>query len=876
MRVAAVVAAITFSLVNLSAASEADAAIKQITNIPAQNLESALERLARERNFQILYRSEVVGQLKTSGAVGEFTAPETLERLLAGTGLTFKYLDDAAVTIIPAATSDAPKTGDSGAARANSVASTEKAADKSLWSRLRLAQVGSEGAADSAKSSAVAASANDPSSLRAVTEEVVVSAQKRGDERLQEVPMPVSVVNAATLVESGQVRLRDFYATVPGLSVVQGAFAGTTQLLTIRGIPPLGGTPTVGVMIDDVAYGSPAYFAGGQQAVPDFDPSDLARLEVLRGPQGTLYGASSMGGLLKYVTVDPSTTRLGGHVQVGLTSVKNGNDPGYSVRGSVNVPLTDSFAIRASAFTREDAGYIDNPVLGTKGLNESRVSGGRLAALWSLSDTASLKVSALYQQFDAAGLADVTPGLGDLQQNYLPGVGDVENDIQAYSAILTVDLGQGQLTALSGYNIFSQRDEIDFTSSVGQQVFAGAPGSGFNGFGVFGAENVQDRTTKKFSQEIRYSLPLGEKVDLMVGGFYTDEDTEVSGDIYAVDPANGNVVGMFLHSPYPWTYKERAAFANVTFKMTDRLELQVGGRYGQIDQAVQRDFIGPWVPVFQNRPSPIAFARRTTSESPFTYLLTPKFKISADVMAYARFSSGFRPGFVNFNPAPTTPAEFEHDETRNYELGLKADFLDHRLSLDGSVFYTDWRALQLNFIDPATRVGFKYNGSDATVKGVELSVTARPVESFTVSGWVALNDAELAENFPANVTTYGAKGDRLPLTTRVSGHLSVQQDFRVTQNANGFVGVSASYVGDRKGNFRGLAAGVPLPRQEFPSYTQLDLRAGLFLEEWKINTFVNNVADKRAQVGGGFDAFPVGAQVFLQPRTFGVSVSRDF
>ena len=137
--------------------------------------------------------------------------------------------------------------------------------------------------------------------------------------------------------------------------------------------------------------------------MPDFDPGDLQRIEVLRGPQGTLYGASSVGGLVNFVTVDPSLAGVSGRLEAGGNSVQNGSELGYTFRGSVNVPLSSDFAVRASAFTRQDPGYIDDPVLGLKGVNEDRASGGHLAALWQPSETFSLKLSALYQTITGNG-----------------------------------------------------------------------------------------------------------------------------------------------------------------------------------------------------------------------------------------------------------------------------------------------------------------------------------------------------------------------------------------------------------------------------------------------------------------------------------------
>ena len=221
---------------------------------------------------------------------------------------------------------------------------------------------------------------------------------------------------------------------MPALSLTVNEF-GAPQV-TIRGLAAGGFTnPTVGIVVDDVPYGA-SMFAGYGEEAPDVDPSDLARIEVLRGPQGTLYGASSLGGLIKFVTVDPSTDGVSGNVQMGTSSVYNGAGLGYSVRGGVNVPLSDTVAIRASGFTREDPGYIDDPALHSEGVNEGHAAGGRLAALWRPSDVLSLKLSAVIQHstLDGSPTVDLQPGLVGLQQSDARGSGSYDKRLQAYSA----------------------------------------------------------------------------------------------------------------------------------------------------------------------------------------------------------------------------------------------------------------------------------------------------------------------------------------------------------------------------------------------------------------------------------------------------------
>ena len=195
--------------------------------------------------------------------------------------------------------------------------------------------------------------------------------------------MALTALDAQTLVDNNQVRLQDYFATVPGLTLnaATNGNAGT-QSFAIRGITTGASNPTVGVTIDDVPYGSSTQLANGELFVPDIDPSDLSQVEVLRGPQGTLYGASSIGGLIKFVTAVPSTDQVSGRVQVMGDDVLDGG-AGYAVRGDLNVPLSDTVAIRASGFARQDPGHIENVITRATERNEANVTGGLFLLLVS-------------------------------------------------------------------------------------------------------------------------------------------------------------------------------------------------------------------------------------------------------------------------------------------------------------------------------------------------------------------------------------------------------------------------------------------------------------------------------------------------------------
>jgi iron complex outermembrane recepter protein len=813
-------------------------------DVPVEDAPSAIRDFASQAHVQILVAGENVRGKHLHAVSGEFSTEQALRLLLADSGLSPRYVADRSIALV------------SGEDASPSPQDTVKEGKRDSSGDFRVAQVAS--GADSQSPAVKNSSPSVPgNSTNTELTEIIVTAQKRS-ERLQDVPVPVTAINAETLVTSNQLRLQDYYTSVPGLTVTPAGTQGY-QLLSIRGITTGGGTnPTVGVTVDDVPYAASTNLGGGL-VLPDIDPNDLSQVEVLRGPQGTLYGANSMGGLIKFVTIDPSTDALSGRVQAGTSSVYNGTGLGYNVRGSVNVPLSDTFAIRASGFTREDPGYIDNPVLHINGINEDHASGGRLAALWKPLETFSVKLSALIQQTHAGGSndVDVEAGLGDLQQNYLRGVGGYDREFQAYSAVITAKLGDVDLTAVSGFNVNSYRDSWDLSYADG--VYANLF------FGVPGAPVTDSDKTKKFTQEVRMSMPIGSRVDWLLGGFYTHESSHVLENILAENSASGEDVGLLLTLAFPTTYEEYAAFTDFTVHFTDQFDVQLGGRETEIRQTYSQTSAGAFV----QPPIPEESSRANA----FTYLVTPRFKLSPDLMVYARAASGYRAGGSNTSPGGIVPAQYSPDKTQNYEVGLKGDFLEHALSLDASLYHIDWKAIQLQLLNPATGLSYNFNGSRAKSQGIELSLQSRPLTGLTVGAWVVWDEAVLTEPFPATSTAYGLGGDSLPYGSRFSGNVSAEQDFPIAANTTGFVGAMESYVGDRQGVFTAAAS---VPRQYYPAYAKMDLRAGVKYESWTADLYVNNATDKRGELSGGVGQFPPFAFTYIQPRTVGISLGKNF
>jgi iron complex outermembrane recepter protein len=731
-------------------------------------------------------------------------------------------------------------------------------------------------AADS--TTATGDSTEDAKSAPPTLMEVIVTAQKR-EERLQDVPIPVTALSGDTLAENNQTKIEDFYTKIPGLSISPGVF--TFQNISIRGISTGSTTSasTVGIMVDDVPYGSAQHLF-----IPDIDPGDLARIEVLRGPQGTLYGASSMGGLIKFVTTEPSSSGVSGRLEAGTDTVYNGAQPGYSFRGSVNLPLNDVLAVRVSGFTRLDPGYIDNPVTGQNGINEDRANGGHIALLWHPSGDLSLNLSALYQQTRGTGTSDsnldtngyVGPPLsGHLQQNYVPGVGPYEREAQAYSAVFKDKIGAVDLVSVTGYNVYAVRDSFDDTNALGSLTQFGVPGTAFTGFGVPGTPIFDFQKTSKLSEELRLSSSIGPHFDWLLGGFYTHEFSPASQTVLAENPTTGAIAGQFLYTPFPSTYQEYAAFADLTYHITDRFDVQVGGRESKIHQTFNETYFGVYdVCCTPTGVSPYTQPPENAKSSPFTYLLTPRLRLSNDLMLYARAASGYRPGGPNA-AGLGVPAAYQPDKTKDYEVGAKGDLLDHEISFDASVYYIDWKNIQLGLTNPSTGIEYTGNASAAKSEGVELSTEIHPVTGLTIAAWVDYTDAELTEPLPyappGSGLPYGPAGSRLPDSARWTGNVSLDQDFRLPGKVMGFAGGSLSYVGARQDVF------TATPEREYlPPYARLDLRGGVKYDLWTVNLYVNNVTNRDGLISGGLGNGVPYSFWYIQPRTVGLSLVRTF
>ncbi|MDX3899262.1 MAG: TonB-dependent receptor [Sphingobium sp.] len=672
--------------------------------------------------------------------------------------------------------------------------------------------------------------------------DIIVTAMKV-NERLQDVPASVSVVGATELTKAGVVRFSDYATRVPGLSLTTGR-TGTAQV-TLRGITTGAAQPgsTTGYYIDEAPVGSVNAYTGGSSITPDLDPSDLAQIEVLKGPQGTLYGAGAVGGLLKFTTATPNFDDFEGRASAGLTSAHKG-EMGFSVRGMVNIPLAPGqLVLRVSGLYRKDPGFIDNvnPLIGKKNDNTARVRGGRAVLAMRLGPDVTLNVSAIGQDTtsDAGNAVDVDaatlkPIYGDLKQNkYVRERGYLR--LRLYNATLKADLSSNlDLVSSTTYQRIYFKEIGDGTRSYGAALgpFLGVGSS-------LGVRINTIKRTERWSEEARLSATglFDGLLDLQGGFYWTKED-----DINRIPGMDTFLTTTGATLPLPQlaiasidsSYEEYSGFANARVYLGSKFDVLGGIRYSHDKQAYLQDYQGQVV-------GPRLIVLGTESANITTWLVSPRFRMSDTLMIYGRVGTGYRPGGPN--PAPPVggiPLTFDPDKLIQYEVGIKTSTADRKLSLDAALFYTDWKHVQIQ----TSGGGFNYlvNGGRARSQGGELSLRYQPTRAFTLGANVGYTDAKLTSDAPA---AGGLDGDRLPYVPRVSGALTADYSMELSGSTTLTLGATANYISNRTSDY---ANRFP---KKLEGYATFDLRAGIGNDAWTLSAFVKNLTDKRAIIVAG-------------------------
>lgn len=704
-----------------------------------------------------------------------------------------------------------------------------------------------------------AAEATKASDDNTALAEVIVTAAKRGEQRLQDVPLTVTALSGDSLRAMGADKFSDFAYSVPGLTF-QDQGPGD-KFYIIRGLQS-SGRSTTGVYFDEAVITSSTQTdgdGGGRQ--PDIKLFDLARIEVLRGPQGTLYGSGSMGGTIRFISNKPDFSQFSGSTQVIGSSTANGGG-NLDVNAMVNVPLVkNKLALRAVGWTRSESGFIDNIRLGEKRLNSERTQGGRAELDFEPTDKLTISAFALGQKLKTGGRQRYFVADGDLKQS--SNVREPwDEDLWIYSLTGKYQADLADITAVTSYFKRDLTLRFDATPILN---FLGAP---------ITARTSEPQGFRIWSNELRMSSKLPGPVQAVLGVYYEQERTSFLSSVDETGPGGlpATPANTLFSRRTAGALNQRAVFGEVNYNLLEALTLTAGGRWFQFSQRNSSALI---VPLFLFGGAPGPGPTLSARESGFTKRFALAYKMREGALVYAQAAQGFRPGGTNDTGVTNVSSQFNSDSLWNYELGAKTSWLDKRLAVDLAAYTIRWNKIQVSNLDPTGSFTFIDNAGKAQIDGVEFELTARPFRRLDFSASGSYQNARLTENQPqGGGDLAGLTGDRIPQVPRLTAASFVQYHWPLTWRS-GWEGVAradVSYVGSAPTKFRPDDPFYHVRR----SYAVENMRLGIDASAWSAFLFVDNVADKRADINvveGYADRY----QIFVnRPRTIGVDLSLRF
>ncbi|MGL3820405.1 TonB-dependent receptor [Sphingopyxis sp. R3-92] len=724
--------------------------------------------------------------------------------------------------------------------------------------------------------------------------EIVVTALKRGT-RLQDTPLAISAVTGDSLERAGTTSFTELTQNTPSLRIVDNG-PGNRRVI-LRGVVGAG-EATVGVYYDESPVaGSVGTTSDAAGSTPDFRVFDVERAEVLRGPQGTLYGSGSMGGTVRIIYEKPKTDLLEGAGTVNLSAVKGGS-PGASVDGMINLPIVeDKLALRVVGSYQQFGGYIDNSYYGTKNINDGYSYSGRALLRFTPTDALTIDLGAYYTKvstdasrwFFETGERHTTNARSE-SGNY--------DESRIYSGTLRYDFGPVALTAVSTYFDRDRTVVGDVSDNFnGRDTAAGCVTYLKPAGGVCTPAQLapyldltrtiqfsslyQPQGVKNWTNEIRLSSTDGGPFNWTFGGYLEDRKSWVRSTLLSANPASGELnpfvpANIYYDRTIDDHLKQKALFAELSYKFFDKLTATVGTRWYEYDKTV-----GGVVDQGQIHYAsvPSAYTQAQTTENGFVHKFNLSYEFSRDLMIYAQAAEGFRPGGVNQAIGlPAALTGYSADSLWNYELGLKSQPIQGiYFNLTG--YQIDWSNMQVSARTAGTGsvFGLISNVGAARIKGVEAEINASPIDGLSLIANVGYTDAKLTEDQVSQVVVAaGRKGDRLPFVPKWNVSGSAEYGWSLSDSLDASVRLDASYSGS---SYSTLAK-TDIYRRKVDEYALVNARIGVEAPDgnWSAHIYVNNLFDALAITTKSSSANTGGLTVThgAPPRTIGLSLAKRF
>ena len=792
-----------------------------------------------------------------------------------------------------------------------------------------------------------------------VLEEITVTAQRR-EQSLQDVPISVTAFTGEMLEQANIRSAVDYLALTPNVSFTEdGQFGKRGMGISIRGVNNLVSgenavVTSIGVYLDEFSVASlPNQFANPQ--LPD-----MARIEVLRGPQGTYFGRNSVGGALNLTTADPGD-ELGGRIIGGFENYDGAGDM-WNLTGILNVPVAENFKLRGVLNYEDSSGTVENACAagasasscpfaadnnftpdGEKDSGHEYIM-ARIKALWDISDSTSVKTTLIYANEEQGTDENVPSGILDIdtvdtfgiEEAIDPGTGfypnnrnklshdrPEHNDLDTFLAVVNLTHQFNEELTLKW---ISGILDAEFDRQFDQDLIGGV--------NPIGRDNEYEGTS--WSTELRLESQK-EKADWVVGVLYAQDDQNQFNFVNVLPGAEQghNADGVFLLPPFPpglglafnnkdFEVESIAVFADLTYRVTDQLELIVGGRYthDEVTNRLAAYGIGPTCcfpgsPGFPGGPGFDFFNSFVNSPRPtvkgdeefddFAPRIGARYAFTDDVSVYATISKGYKAGGTSTGNNTNEPGEpaftvpYDEEILWNYEVGVRSELFDNRLRINASAFYLDWEDLQFEsfrFLTPgnlATNFEQTINIEDAEASGIEIEFLAVPTDGLTISGGFGYLDTEIKSDTDVEITggfVVGLKGLEIPKSPELTYNLTADYRWNIG-DIEPWVRAEFIHRDGQYSDIEGLTNkqtdGVPSPAQglarsvgpgEFPylspDYDLLHLRAGFSWNNWDFSVYGQNVTDEEYYTGTQENFGASGIRLRPHPLTWGVSIGYRF
>ncbi len=711
----------------------------------------------------------------------------------------------------------------------------------------------------------------------------------------------MTAIGAAQLSDYHVTQLTDLEGYVPGLEVNSGGSPGQTTI-SIRGIGGLDNNATASTYIDETPIGATSPNQRSGTYALDILPYDVQSIEVLAGPQGTLYGANAFGGVVKYNLLSPSLRATDIRVGAETFAIAHSDSEGGAVRALVSTPIiAEKLGLLLSYSGVTTPGFIDNATTGQKDQNGVKQQAARISILYQPTDDLKIKFGALYSDIDSKGNATVALDnssnpkplyAGYTDNNAAPNI--FKDRMFYYSLDVNWDLKWAKLVSATSLTKDNNLTEVDGTAT-----YFGVADYLYNAISGGALDPTQTVVryplaigNQKFTQEFRLSSEVG-NLEWMSGVYYDSEKGTNTQTLNVLTQSGAPVpiVDPLFDGSFPVTYTELAAFANFDYHFTSKLDLAVGLRYAYNRQSYAYDISPITLSTYGADLIPPGSLLGHSQQAVPTYNISPRYQINSGNMVYLRLATGYQAGGPNIAIFGSVP-QIQAARITTYEAGWKATFPSLNTQFNLAVYDNEWSKIQIAATAPGG-VGIVLNGGNARSTGVTLDGTVRPFAGLTLSGNVAYTDAKLVDDADASGGPGGFSGDALPQQPRWAGALQANYKWNLANDWSARLGGAIHMTDSRWMNGTELTAQTingttlnpgdnRLDDYKLPGYASTDINADVEHGNYVISLYVKNAFDKKAyltsiDVPDGFDNTPVQREAtVLRPRTVGISVDAKF